>query len=443
MTESAGQELASSPSVSVILTRAGPRGTLERTLEILAGWLPPGGLEVVIVTSGPTNVGSIAPVFPPPLAVRVVSDGAGLGEVAAFNRGAREASGRVLLFIPPAIIPLPSTLRCHYELHAGDRLNVEALLVVGAAMPGDAAGTEGESEANRNWRDRQLEQAFKPGHRLRYDGLLSGVVSMSARLFSSLGGFDESFQDRSVAELGIRVLNLGGRVSFSRMAGGLRRDARGLTGLVNRREREGRADVRLADRYPELWDRLRLSRAGTDHRARRLLRGLAFHTRWLSGAVLRLGAMALRFLERRHRPRAWHSFRNVIDYHAYWRGIAIELGGGRRALRALEVLATKAEAALQRDHDQAIEIDMTPAQVLPPSVSARPTRPRFTVVIPAFNAADTIGATLESVLAQTEPRWEAIVVDDGSSDETAAVAATWAGRHPRIRVIRRANAGPA
>jgi glycosyltransferase involved in cell wall biosynthesis len=60
----------------------------------------------------------------------------------------------------------------------------------------------------------------------------------------------------------------------------------------------------------------------------------------------------------------------------------------------------------------------------------------ITVVIPAFNRADTIGAALESVQAQTYPHWEAIVVDDGSTDTTAQVAERMARQDPRIRLLR-------
>ena len=54
------------------------------------------------------------------------------------------------------------------------------------------------------------------------------------------------------------------------------------------------------------------------------------------------------------------------------------------------------------------------------------------VVIPAHNAAETLGETLTSLRAQTLPDWEAIVVDDGSRDGTATIAATFAARDARI-----------
>ena len=63
------------------------------------------------------------------------------------------------------------------------------------------------------------------------------------------------------------------------------------------------------------------------------------------------------------------------------------------------------------------------------------------VIIAAHNAAGTIGETLKSVLAQTDSDWEAIVVDDGSTDETAAIAAQFASRDARIRTIGRPQRG--
>ncbi len=48
--------------------------------------------------------------------------------------------------------------------------------------------------------------------------------------------------------------------------------------------------------------------------------------------------------------------------------------------------------------------------------------PAFSVIVPAYNAARTLPATLASIAAQTDTDYEVVVVDDGSSDDTAALA---------------------
>jgi len=66
-----------------------------------------------------------------------------------------------------------------------------------------------------------------------------------------------------------------------------------------------------------------------------------------------------------------------------------------------------------------------------------PARARVAVVIPTYNYARFLGAALESVYAQTAPAAEIIVVDDGSSDDPAAVLAG----HPGVQFLRQRHAG--
>lgn len=69
--------------------------------------------------------------------------------------------------------------------------------------------------------------------------------------------------------------------------------------------------------------------------------------------------------------------------------------------------------------------------------------PLFTVVMPAYRARETVAAAIASVLAQTETRLELVVVDDGSPDDTVAMAETAAAGDRRVRIVRQANCGPA
>jgi glycosyltransferase involved in cell wall biosynthesis len=66
-------------------------------------------------------------------------------------------------------------------------------------------------------------------------------------------------------------------------------------------------------------------------------------------------------------------------------------------------------------------------------------RPLVSVVIPAYNRARYLPRALDCVLGQTCPPAEIIVVDDGSTDDTAAVLAAYGDR---VRCVRQANGGP-
>lgn len=63
---------------------------------------------------------------------------------------------------------------------------------------------------------------------------------------------------------------------------------------------------------------------------------------------------------------------------------------------------------------------------------------RFSVIIPAWNAAETLACAIDSVLSQSWPAHEIIVVDDGSTDSTVEIAM---GYGNRVKVIQQANGG--
>jgi glycosyltransferase involved in cell wall biosynthesis len=64
--------------------------------------------------------------------------------------------------------------------------------------------------------------------------------------------------------------------------------------------------------------------------------------------------------------------------------------------------------------------------------------PLVSVIMAAYNAAEHIGEALESVLAQDWQPLEVVVVDDGSTDDTAAIV----GRFPQVVYVRQENQGP-
>jgi glycosyltransferase involved in cell wall biosynthesis len=69
------------------------------------------------------------------------------------------------------------------------------------------------------------------------------------------------------------------------------------------------------------------------------------------------------------------------------------------------------------------------------------TSPRFAVIVPAYNAEAFLADCLDSIRGQTVADWEAIVVDDGSSDRTAELARSYADKDSRVRVFSKPNGG--
>ena len=64
--------------------------------------------------------------------------------------------------------------------------------------------------------------------------------------------------------------------------------------------------------------------------------------------------------------------------------------------------------------------------------------PRVSIILPVYNGAATIGGALESVFAQTFTDYEIVAVDDGSTDATASVLASYGNR---IQVVSQPNRG--
>lgn len=62
--------------------------------------------------------------------------------------------------------------------------------------------------------------------------------------------------------------------------------------------------------------------------------------------------------------------------------------------------------------------------------------PVISIIIPAYNAADSLQSTIADILRQTGADFEVVLVDDGSTDATMDVAARLANTHPRVRFFR-------
>ncbi len=68
-------------------------------------------------------------------------------------------------------------------------------------------------------------------------------------------------------------------------------------------------------------------------------------------------------------------------------------------------------------------------------------RPLVSIITPTYNHEKYLADCIESVLAQTYPDWEMIILNDGSSDRTAEIASSYRDSDSRIRVFNQENVG--
>jgi glycosyltransferase involved in cell wall biosynthesis len=65
----------------------------------------------------------------------------------------------------------------------------------------------------------------------------------------------------------------------------------------------------------------------------------------------------------------------------------------------------------------------------------------ISIIIPCFNQGRFLNEALDSICAQTYKKWEGIIVNDGSTDNTDEIALNYCGRDSRFRYIRKENGG--
>ncbi len=67
----------------------------------------------------------------------------------------------------------------------------------------------------------------------------------------------------------------------------------------------------------------------------------------------------------------------------------------------------------------------------------------FSIIIPAYNAEDYLSRCLESIFSQEFEDYEVIVINDGSTDGTAAILEQYAAKHPNLQMLIQSNQGMA
>ena len=106
----------------------------------------------------------------------------------------------------------------------------------------------------------------------------------------------------------------------------------------------------------------------------------------------------------------------------------------RNTLRGL--LMSKAELETVRQNTRLMPTPIEPMMLVP-----LPPNPTVSVLIANFNYARFLPAALDSLLAQTYTNWQAVVCDDGSTDDSVAVITEYARKDSRIKLVHKPNGG--
>ena len=330
---------------SIVIPTHNRRDAAARTLHALSRQCcSRTAFEVILVADGCSDDTAALATREWPMPVRVLEQ-SHAGPAAARNRGAAAATGNLLIFLDDDIEVLPGFVAAHRAAHAapqeapvhqiepaGPRTanprQQHDTVVIGYLPPELQGRRDLFAVMLRAWWEAMFERMRDPGHRFTYSDLLSGNFSLSRQLFERSGGFDETLHCHEDYELGYRLIAAGARFQFAPAAAGWHHEHTDLARALRRKHDEGRADVVLARRYPELTAVLPLARP-TSHLTRRgrVLRHLAVAHPGLGDAVEALCRKLLGILETARLRTRWRRLLDDLLSYWYWRGIGESLGG--------------------------------------------------------------------------------------------------------------------
>jgi glycosyltransferase involved in cell wall biosynthesis len=326
--------MSQSPLVSIVIPTHNRCAQLLKTLDALAAQtMPLADIDVVVVADAcedNTVERAQAYAVQAPYRLQVLAHSAH-SAAKTRNYGAARASGATLLFLDDDVLPQPGLVEAHMRAQIGGRV------VLGYSKPMSPPQPSWfQLDARRWWEDR-FREIGQPDHRFTYRDFFSGNVSLPAKLFCNVGGFDEDFNGRlEDYELGLRLLDAGVRFCFEPAAVGYHYDFTDLDMWLRRIRQEGVADIQIGQRHPKLRPTLFGNIEDVRGWWGPLLRDLAFAYP-LRGAKLERYLLNIAAkLEQARMRRTWQRVVRGLRKYNYWRGVGATVGGKRQLANWLQ-----------------------------------------------------------------------------------------------------------
>ena len=310
--------------ISIVIPTHNRRASVERALQALSTQsYPPASIEVIVVADGCTDGTATLACQPWPMETRVIEQ-AHVGPGAARNRGAATATGQLLIFLDDDVEASRGLVAAHAGAHAAG----DEMVAIGYLPPELQGRQDLFAFMLRAWWEAMFERMDAIGHRFAYSDLLSGNFSLPRSLFTRVGGFDETLRCHEDYELGLRLIAAGARLRFVPEAAGRHHEHTTLERALQRKREEGRADVVLARRHPELALVLPFAARHRHLTLRgRLLRHLSLT--WPAAGDLMAGScrLTLTALERGRLRGRWRRLLDELLSYWYLRGVGEGLAG--------------------------------------------------------------------------------------------------------------------
>lgn len=307
--------------ISVVVPTYERVGILRRSLPTILGQdLEAGRFEVVVVVDGSTDgtTGFLRNEVRHP-AMRVVEQ-PNRGLAAARNRGAREARGRLVLFLDDDAHASPGLARAHVGRHADEPPRV----VQGAFPLLPAARRSFLSVGVERWSQELTRRLSAPGYRPRFADASFANASMPRAVWESTGGFRESFRrfGNEDYDYALRLTEAGVELVFEPSALAWQDYRKSFRRWWAEWYDVGRADVQLWRLHPRTENELGFARIAERHALRRaVLRAALRGSRTPSALVAPVGWTLMLADRLGLRGRPWDLLKWLPADASYARGV--------------------------------------------------------------------------------------------------------------------------